>query len=342
MHARTAEVLAALDRSRDSLTSAILRVPASMRETAPGPDRWTAAQVVEHLAIVETKIVGLMQKIIEAARAGGLGAESLSESAYGALDWDLIADRRVTRTASAANTPAADTDFTHASVTLWQQRAIIRTMLQEADGLALSSVFATHPVMGELNMYQWALFVAAHESRHAAQVSEIADIVGRPSATTSDPVRVLLRHTLATLAYRANKAMREPPPRFGKFRPGPTSRSAVEIVAHMGDLFDWALTMAKGKTVWHTSEPMKWAPEMARFYTALTAFDAFIASDVPLLCPAEQLFQGPIADALTHTGQLAMMRRLADGAIRGENYARADIRVGNTGPDQPPSIKEFD
>ena len=344
MHERTAEVLSALDRSRDALSSAILRVPSTLRETAPAPGRWSAAQVVQHLAIVETRIVGVMQKIIGSAKASGLAAESSSESVWGELDWTRITDRSVPRAASEANTPAADSDFTHASVTLWQQRALIRTLLQEADGLALSTVVSAHPVMGELNMYQWALFVATHESRHAAQVSEIADELTRPNVATatSDPVRKLLRHTLATLAYRAAKAVRNPPHKFGKFRPGDTSRSAVEIVAHMGDLFDWALSMAKGKPEWHNSDPMKWAPETARFFAALTAFDAYLASDAPLHRPAEKLFQGPIADALTHTGQLAMMRRLADGALRGENFAKADIRIGNTGLDQPPSVAEFD
>ncbi len=343
MHARTAEVFAALDRSRDALTQAILRVPASKRETAPGPGRWSAAQVVQHLAIVETRIAGVMQKIIGAARATGLPAETQEHSAYGSADWALITDRSIPRTASEANTPPADADFTHASVTLWQQRAGIRTLLQEADGLALSTVVAPHPVMGDLNMYQWALFVAAHESRHAVQVAEIAaSLSGASAASANDAARTLLRHAVATIAYRFNTAVRQPPEKFGKFRAGPESRSAVEIVAHMADLFDWALSMARGQTVWRESTPMKWVPENARFFAALTAFDAYLASDAPLLSPAEQLLQGPVADALTHVGQLTMMRRLAGGAVRSESYARADIRVGNTGPDQPTSEATFD
>src|SRR5262245_47870746 len=133
MHDRTSEVLVALDRSRDALSTAILRVPSGMRETAPAPGRWSTAQVVQHLAIVETRIVGVMQKIIGAAKDAGLGAESSNESVWGELDWARIADRSVPRTTSEANTPAADSDYTHASVTLWQQRALIRSLLTEAD-----------------------------------------------------------------------------------------------------------------------------------------------------------------------------------------------------------------
>lgn len=343
MHARTTEVLAALDRSHDALRRAILRVPASLRETSPAPDRWSAAQVVHHLALVETRIAGVLQNVMTQARAGDLGAETLTGSAYGSLDWSRVADRTNARVASEANTPPDTVDLTDAMGTLTQQRAVIRALLRDADGLALSTVVAPHPVMGDLNLYQWALFVATHESRHAAQVVEIAESLTRSTGTdSSDPARTLLRHALATVAYRASKAVRNPPEKFGKFRASPSSRSAVEIVAHMGDLFDWALTMAKGQTVWRSSEVMKWKPELERFFASLTAFDEYLASDAPLHGTSEQVLQGPVADALTHTGQLTMMRRMAGGAVRGESYARADIRMGNTGADQPASLAEFD
>ncbi len=343
MHSRTTEVLSAFDSGRDTLMHAILRVPTSLNETAPAPGRWSAAQVVEHLAIVEARTLAVMQKLLTGARAAGLDAETLSESAYGTIDWSRITNRHVTRVASEANSPATDVQLGTSLATLSQQRAIVKAMLTEADGLALSTVVGPHPVLGEINLYQWALFLAKHEVRHAAQVSEIADAFARTAvATLNDPARLLLRHTLATLAYRASKAVRQPPEKFGKFRASPTSRSSVEIVAHMGDLFDWALSMAKGQTKWHTSEPMKWKPELARFFAALTAFDQYLAGDAPLLGSAEQLFQGPVADALQHTGQLTLMRRMAGGAVRGESYAQADIRVGNTGAEQPASKAEFD
>lgn len=159
---------------------------------------------------------------------------------------------------------------------------------------------------------------------------------------TDTDARQLLRHTLATLAYRASKAVRNPPERFGKFRATATSRSAVEIVAHMGDLFDWALSMATGDAVWHDSVVMKWKPEVDRFFASLSRFDAYLASDAPVQCSAERLFRGPIADALTHTGQLTMMRRMAGGPVRGENYAQAHIRTGNTGLQQEEPVREFD
>ena len=152
----------------------------------------------------------------------------------------------------------------------------------------------------------------------------------------------MLRHTVATLAYRAGKALRGAPDSFAGYRAGATSRTPAEILAHMGDLFDWALKMADGKHEWHDSQPLAWEREKARFFSALEAFDRRLASGVPLVFSAEKLFQGPIADALTHTGQIAMLRRMAGCAIRGENYVKAEISVGRVGAEQAPPVVEFD
>jgi hypothetical protein len=154
--------------------------------------------------------------------------------------------------------------------------------------------------------------------------------------------REILRHTLATLAYRAGKAVRDAPPRFAAFAVAPGSRTPEQILAHMGDLFDWALSMAKGKQTWRNSTPLQWDLEVARFFAALEAFDAYLGSDEPLEWPIECLFQGPIADALTHTGQLTMLRRLAGSPIKAENYAKAVIAVGTVGVTQAAPRVEFD
>jgi hypothetical protein len=151
-----------------------------------------------------------------------------------------------------------------------------------------------------------------------------------------------LRHTVATLAYRAAKVLRDAPPEFAVFRPGETSRSAGEILAHLGDLLDWALSLARGNQQWHNEKPQSWNEDTERFFTALTAFDNYLASDAELHTPAEKLFQGAVADSLTHIGQIAMLRRLAGAQVRGENYSVAKIRTGRTTADQPTPVKEFD
>jgi hypothetical protein len=157
-----------------------------------------------------------------------------------------------------------------------------------------------------------------------------------------DPKRDLLRHVVATIAYRGGKAVRGAPSSFAAFAAGDTTRTPARIVAHIGDLLDWALSIAKGKQTWQDSTPLAWDQEVARFFTTLATFDAYLASDAPLAASAEQLFQGPLADALTHVGQLAMLRRLAGTAMKGENYFRADIAAGRVGADQAAPRREFD
>ncbi len=156
----------------------------------------------------------------------------------------------------------------------------------------------------------------------------------------SDARRNLLRHTVATLAYRGGKAVRDAPESFASFAGG--TRTPVAILAHIADLLEWALTMAAGLPEWRDSTPQSWSIECDRFYDALRRFDDFLASDRPLVAPVERIFQGPVADALTHVGQIAMLRRLAGVPMRGENYFVADISAGRVGREQAAPKREFE
>ena len=146
---------------------------------------------------------------------------------------------------------------------------------------------------------------------------------------------------MATVAYRGGKAVRGAPAPFASFRAGETTRTPAAILAHIGDLFDWALSIARGAQAWNNSTPLAWDQEVARFFATLQRFDDYLASDAPLACEPEQLFQGPVADALNHVGQIAMLRRLAGAPIKGENYHKADIAAGCVGADQPAARREF-
>ena len=158
----------------------------------------------------------------------------------------------------------------------------------------------------------------------------------------SDPKREMLRHTLATLAYRGGKAVRDAPDSFASFKASDTTRTPAEILAHIGDLLDWGRSIASGNETWHNATPRAWEQEVERFHTALADFDAYLASEAELHAPCERLFQGPVADALTHVGQIAMLRRIAGAPMKGENYSRAKIEAGRVGADQQPPKREFD
>jgi hypothetical protein len=157
-----------------------------------------------------------------------------------------------------------------------------------------------------------------------------------------DPELQLLRHTLATLAYRGGKALRDAPAGFAELRVVAGARTPLEILAHVGDLVDWALHLAEGDHVWQGSTPISWEREVERFFLRLAALDARLALGRPLGFPPERLFQGPVADALTHVGQLALLRRLAGSPVRGENYFRAEICAGRVGAEQTAPVREFD
>jgi hypothetical protein len=161
-------------------------------------------------------------------------------------------------------------------------------------------------------------------------------------SSSPEPARQLFRHTVATVAYRGAKALRGAPESFASFKIGDSPRTPAKILAHLGDLFDWGLSMAQGEMTWRDSEPLPWKAEADRFFSALKKFDDFLASSESLKAPMDKLFQGPIADALTHIGQLAMLRRLAGCPIKGENYFKAEIAAGHLGAEQSAPRHEFD
>jgi hypothetical protein len=153
--------------------------------------------------------------------------------------------------------------------------------------------------------------------------------------------RDLLRHCLATIAYRAGKVVRDVPPSFAKFQPPENARTPEQILAHMGDLQDWALAMVSGDPAWKDSHSLPWEQEVERFFAAVKRFDEYLAGNEAMHASPEKLFQGPVADTLNHVGQIAMLRRMAGVPIKGENYFKADIAVGRVGTQQTAPKHEF-
>jgi hypothetical protein len=158
----------------------------------------------------------------------------------------------------------------------------------------------------------------------------------------NDSAREMLRHTLATLAYRGAKTLRDPPDGFGDYQASPTSRTPAQILAHICDLMDWALTQAQGKQAWTDTTPGSWDGDTARLFKAMRALDDYLASDEPLGYEPGHIFQGAIADALTHVGQINFLRRMFGHPVRGENYFRADIVNGRVESEQAAPRREFD
>jgi hypothetical protein len=163
-----------------------------------------------------------------------------------------------------------------------------------------------------------------------------------PSFSSLDTARDVLRHLAATLAYRAAKVLRDAPVGFVTMTVAASARRPVQIVAHMADLMAWGESLARGEYVWKAGGGEDWATEVQRFFDGLAALDRQLAAAPPSAESVAQLIQGPLADALTHVGQLAMLRGLHGAPVRPESYARAEIVSGRVGVEQAAPVREFD
>lgn len=196
------------------------------------------------------------------------------------------------------------------------------------------------------------LAVVSNEADRCKMPARVIDIICRLEGglpvdaknmkNPADTSRQLLRHVLATIAYRGGKSMRNAPAGFAEFHASETTRTPGQILAHLGDELDWALSQASGKEKWRVSETLAWDEGVKRFFSGLRALDNYIGSDSALGCTPEKLFQGALADMLTHIGQISMLRRLAGSPVRAENYSVAEIIVARVGSEQTPPSKEFD
>jgi hypothetical protein len=158
----------------------------------------------------------------------------------------------------------------------------------------------------------------------------------------SETARAVLRHVIATLAYRAAKVLRDVPPDFAIASFAATTRRPVQIVAHLSDLIAWGVSLARGEYVWKPAGGENWNVEVQRFFDGLATLDAELAANRPFVGSIEKLIQGPLADAFTHVGQLAMLRGMCGAPVRPESYARAAIAIGRVGQDQAAPLAEFD
>lgn len=174
MHPRSEEVLNYLDAKRQELRAAIDSVPAHARSTQPDADRWSVAQVLDHLAMTDRRVAIGISKWIMEARDAGLGPETETTSVLGTIPAERITDRTRKFEAPQEIRPRTDVDAETAWTELEQARAKVRAAFLAGDGLALGQVVQSHPVLGPINIYQWALFVGDHEARHTLQIHEIA------------------------------------------------------------------------------------------------------------------------------------------------------------------------
>jgi hypothetical protein len=185
MHSRIAEALDYLDTERAELRAAVDAIPVALREQSPADDRWSTAQVLQHLTLIEGRVVPLIKRLIAGARTAGLGPELDTSPILNTKHAAKIADRSFRVTAPEETRPPSDADAAAAWAALEQSRQALKEAVTSGDGLALSELKYPHPVLGEINLYQWILFVGSHEVRHTSQINEIAEQFKADSTTAS-------------------------------------------------------------------------------------------------------------------------------------------------------------
>jgi len=182
MHPRLAELADDLARHRAAVLAAVASVPADDLERRPAPDTWSVAQLVDHLRVVEAGTARMLARRIERARASGVGADAREGSVRGVMDrFDVVASA-TKYVAPETVWPRDDVTAEEALEALAASRETLLATLRDADDLDLTQVKATHPAFGELDGYQWIVWLGQHESRHARQIEAVRDQLAGQSA----------------------------------------------------------------------------------------------------------------------------------------------------------------
>jgi hypothetical protein len=174
MHPHLLDVFSRLDASRAALGAAVESIAAPLRQQRPGPERWSVAEVLEHLSIVERLFTGRVADAIDAARAGGLAGETADRLPLPDDIEARMANRANKRSSPEVALPTGTLDAAAAWKALESGHQRLRALVEEVDGLALSGVMLTHPFFGTLTVYQFVELMAAHEGRHTEQIKDIA------------------------------------------------------------------------------------------------------------------------------------------------------------------------
>jgi hypothetical protein len=173
MHPRLADLTDDIARHRAAFLAAVAAVPAEDLARRPSADTWSVAEIVDHLQMVESGTARLLAKRIAKAREAGLGPETRTDSVRGQLDQYPITDRSNKREAPEMVRPRPGIGAEAALEGLRVSREALLQALHDANGLDLTQVKATHAVLGELDVYQWVLWLGQHEARHTQQVDEV-------------------------------------------------------------------------------------------------------------------------------------------------------------------------
>jgi hypothetical protein len=170
MHARLAETMSYVEEKRRELIKSFAGVSGDRLCRRPAPEGWSVAEILEHLRMVESSVARLVTKRVGQAREAGLGEEKSTTSVMSSFDRFSATLERAVMQAPATVQPRANIDISEALDGLESSREALRAAVVSATGLSLGEIRHTHPFLGELNLYQWLIFVGQHDGRHKKQI----------------------------------------------------------------------------------------------------------------------------------------------------------------------------
>jgi hypothetical protein len=182
MHPRLQELFEFVDRERELLKAAVQAVPEGDRERKPGPGRWSVAETVEHVAVVERVVAGQVKKMVAEAREKGLARETETGSVMSSLDVNLVTSRDTRVQGPDFVAPRGEMTADQALAALDETHAALKDAMASGDGLALGEISFPHPMFGPLNLYQWMVALGGHDGRHRAQIEETAQALAGEAA----------------------------------------------------------------------------------------------------------------------------------------------------------------
>ena len=169
------------DRAR--LAAAVERVPVPLRGQRPAPDRWSVAEILEHLVIIEHRAAAIVREL--AASAPDSGTEAAPDVPM-RFDRAVLRDRSQRIMAPPIIQPSGTMDAATAWAALEQSRTVLLEEIRAAEGRDLAAVTRAHPRLGSLTGYEWIAALGGHEERHTAQIAEVAEAL-TPGASSAPP-----------------------------------------------------------------------------------------------------------------------------------------------------------
>jgi uncharacterized damage-inducible protein DinB len=180
VHPRIQELIDHIASHRRDVYAAVATVPEQLRDQRPAPGRWSVAEVLEHLSLIERRVAALLSAQVTAARANNVGPDVETSSVVASFsNIERVTDRTNKIDSPEPVEPTGTLDAQASAHALAESRAVMLTALQHADGVALGELVQLHPVLGPLNMYHWIVALGLHDARHAAQIREAGEILGR-------------------------------------------------------------------------------------------------------------------------------------------------------------------